>query len=113
MLYLQLPRNISTLPGGVSLEVSKVFGCPPIATDARTFLNHRLSAMSGCERMEQMRAQKRKATYSMTSAALMRMAGGTSRPRTREVLRLTTSSNLVGSWIGRSAAFAPLRMRST
>jgi hypothetical protein len=28
MLCLQPPRDISTLPGGVSLEVSKVFGCP-------------------------------------------------------------------------------------
>src|SRR6516165_4793538 len=34
-------------------------------------------------------------------------------PRLLAVLRLMTSSNLVGAWTGRSPAFSPLRMRST
>ena len=46
------------------------------------------------------------------------VGAGQARTRVREpiafaVLRLMTSSNLVGSWTGRSAGFAPLRMRST
>ena len=39
--------------------------------------------------------------------------GGTSRPSALAVLRLMTSSNLVGACTGRSAGFSPLRMRST
>ena len=36
---------------------------------------------------------------------------GMSRPSALAVLRLITSSNLVGCWTGSSAGFAPLRMR--
>ena len=39
--------------------------------------------------------------------------GGTSRPSALAVLRLITSSYLVGACTGRSAGFSPLRMRST
>ena len=39
--------------------------------------------------------------------------GGIVRPRALAVLRLMTSSNFVGSSTGRSAGFAPLRIRST
>jgi hypothetical protein len=38
-------------------------------------------------------------------------AGGTVRPSALAVLRLTISSNLVGCITGRSAGFAPLRIR--
>jgi hypothetical protein len=38
--------------------------------------------------------------------------GGIVRPRALAVLRLIVNSNLVGSSTGRSAGFAPLRMRS-
>src|SRR6516162_1616519 len=50
--------------------------------------------------------------YSMTSSASNCIDVGTSRPRVFAVLRLMTSSNFVGAWIGRSAGFSPLRMRS-
>jgi hypothetical protein len=50
--------------------------------------------------------------YSITSSAVASSVGGTSRPRALAVLRLMTSSNLVGSWTGRSPAFSPRRMRS-
>src|SRR5215469_13734649 len=49
--------------------------------------------------------------YSMTSSARERIDGGTVRPRASAVLRLTTSSNVVGCWTGRSAGFSPLRIR--
>src|SRR5262245_35859812 len=50
--------------------------------------------------------------HSITSSARASSVGGTSRPRALAVLRLITSSYLVGAWTGRSAGFSPLRMRS-
>ena len=51
--------------------------------------------------------------HSITSSARIRMAGGIMRPRVAAVRPLTTSSNLVGSWIGRSPGFSPFRILST
>ena len=51
--------------------------------------------------------------YSITSSARSRIAGGTVRPSALAVLRLTTSSNLVGCSTGRSAGLSPLRILST
>jgi hypothetical protein len=50
-------------------------------------------------------------TYSITSSARASSAGGISSPSAFAVLRLMTSSNLVGCATGRSAGFSPLRMR--
>ena len=50
------------------------------------------------------------AVHSMTSSARARIDGGTVRPSALAVLRLTTSSNVVGCWTGRSAGLAPLRI---
>src|SRR5262245_26034081 len=52
-------------------------------------------------------------SHSITSLALARSDGGTERPSALAVLRLITSSNLVGPCTGSSAGFSPLRMRST
>src|SRR6516164_8423824 len=49
--------------------------------------------------------------YSITSSARARIEGGTVRPSAVAVLRLTTSSKVVGCWTGRSAGLAPLRIR--
>src|SRR6266446_4708693 len=51
--------------------------------------------------------------HSITMSARASTVGGISRPRALAVLRLITSSYLVGSWTGRSAGFAPLRILST
>src|SRR5262249_51497535 len=51
--------------------------------------------------------------HSITSLARASTASGTVRPSALAVLRLITSSYLVGAWTGRSAAFSPLRIRST
>src|ERR1700676_556909 len=51
--------------------------------------------------------------YSITSSARPSIIGGTVRPNALAVLRLMTSSYLVGYCAGRSAGFAPFRMRST
>ena len=50
--------------------------------------------------------------HSITSSARASRVGGTSRPSALAVLRLMTSSNLVGCWTGRSPGEVPLRMRS-
>src|ERR1700740_3200946 len=49
-------------------------------------------------------------THSMTSSARPRTDGGTVRPSALAVLRLTTSSKVVGCWTGRSAGLVPLRI---
>jgi hypothetical protein len=51
--------------------------------------------------------------YSITSSAAKRMPFGMMTPSALAVLRLTTSSNLVGCSIGSSAGFAPFRIRAT
>ena len=58
-------------------------------------------------------ARQQFAVYSITSSARASSVGGTVRPSALAVLRLTTSSNLVGCWIGKLPAFSPRRMRST
>src|SRR5262249_5333853 len=52
-------------------------------------------------------------SHSITSLALARSDCGTVRPNAFAVLRLITSSYLVGACTGRLAGFSPLRMRST
>ena len=51
--------------------------------------------------------------HSITSSARASTDGGMVRPSAFAVLRLMTSSYLVGACTGRSAGFSPLRMRST
>src|SRR5262245_48760622 len=53
------------------------------------------------------------ADHSITSSARASSVGGRVRPSALAVLRLITSSYLVGACTGRSAGFSPLRMRST
>ena len=57
------------------------------------------------------KAEERAPSHSITLSALASRSGGTSMPSALAVLRLTTSSNLVGCMTGRSAGFSPLRMR--
>jgi hypothetical protein len=52
-------------------------------------------------------------SYSITSSARSRNEAGSVNPISFAVLRLTINSYFVGSCTGRSAGFAPLRMRST
>ena len=51
--------------------------------------------------------------YSISSSARTRSVSGIVRPIAFAVLRLITSSNLVGRWIGSSPGFAPARIRAT
>ena len=52
-------------------------------------------------------------SHSITSSASASSVGGMSRPSALAVLRLMTSSNLVGCSTGKSAGFAPRRILST
>src|SRR5262245_36731561 len=52
-------------------------------------------------------------THSITSSARASRVSGTVSPSPLAVLRLITSSYLVGACTGRLAGFSPLRMRST
>src|SRR5262249_42057404 len=51
--------------------------------------------------------------HSIPSSRRASTAGGISRPSAFAVLRLITSSYLVGACTGRSAGFSPFRTRST
>ncbi len=51
--------------------------------------------------------------YSITSSAVASSDCGMVRPSAVAVLRLMTSSNLVGNCTGRSAGLAPFKMAST
>src|SRR5947207_15744258 len=53
------------------------------------------------------------ANHSITSSARARTESGISSPSVFAVLRLITSSYLVGACTGRSAGFSPFRMRLT
>src|SRR5262249_48823085 len=53
------------------------------------------------------------ALHSITSSTRARRVDGTSRPSDLAVLRLTTSSNLVGCSTGNSAGLVPFKIRST
>src|SRR5262245_32577436 len=69
-----------------------------------------------CERPRRRAAEQRDELappHSITSSAVNKRFGGIVRPRALAVLRLITSSYLVGSWKGRSPAFSPRKMRST
>src|SRR5262249_40033792 len=71
-----------------------------------------------CARRERPRGRaadehdERAALHSITSSARASKVGGISRPSAFAVLRLMTSSYLVGACTGKSAGFSPLRMRS-
>src|SRR5262244_2730557 len=53
------------------------------------------------------------ALHSITSSARVSSVAGTARPSALAVLRLISSSNLVGNSIGRSPAFAPFNILAT
>src|SRR5215475_8337089 len=63
-----------------------------------------------CHRPAEQR-DKLATSHSITSSARASSVAGTSRPSARAVLRLITSSYLVGACTGKSPGFSPLRMR--
>src|SRR5450759_4913553 len=83
--------------------------CPLCAQKRPSFAAQRMTL---CAKSGLMHRSKHH-LYSITSSARASSDGGTVRPSTLAVLRLITSSNLVGCWIGRSEGLVPLRIRST
>ena len=83
-------------------DVEETSALPPKADMCECTCSCLLCAISG-----------HRAIYSITSSAIACSDGGTVRPSALAVLRLITSSYLVGTCTGRSAGFSPLRMRST
>ena len=57
--------------------------------------------------------QQTASSHSITLSARASKASGTVTPIALAVLRLITSSNLVGCWTGRSAGLTPLRIFPT
>jgi hypothetical protein len=68
----------------------------------------RLAALLPAEQL----GERAASDHSITSSARASSDGGTSRPSALAVLRLSTSSYLVGRCTGRLAGFSPLRIRS-
>jgi hypothetical protein len=85
--------------------VRNISALPPRADVGADIVEPPVSAISGCEQSQH------RGVYSITSSARASSAEGTSMPSALAVGKLITSSNLVGSWIGRSPGFSPLRMR--
>src|SRR5215217_8073045 len=70
------------------------------------------SQLTGASCQKRTNAPHQNDLYSITSSARAIRGGGISKPSALAVLRLMTSSYLVGACTGRSAGFSPLRMRS-
>src|SRR5262245_4114279 len=75
--------------------------------DAEDLHHVPIAAVSICSNV-----RSRTLHYSITSSARASSEGGTVMPSALAVLRLITSSYLVGACTGRLAGFSPLRMRS-
>src|SRR6266404_9476523 len=93
-------------PGAAALDLVS----PPLPV-ADALPDRREHACPDCARAEDGAAGANLGcAHSMTSSARARIDGGTVSPRALAVLRLTTSSNLVGCSTGKSAGLAPLRI---
>jgi hypothetical protein len=90
-------------------QFSRQLRCP-LHTRKWTFAVPKRKSALGQKRTH---AAQQKDRYSMTSSAAISKPGGTVKPSAFAVLRLTTVSYFVGVCTGRSAGFAPRRMRST
>jgi len=64
-----------------------------------------------CSRSSEQRDERAAGAHSIISSAMESTPGGTSMPSACAVCKFRTNSNLVGCSTGRSAGFAPLRMR--
>ncbi len=101
-----LQKRLDENPGGCSLAQRKPGDERPLR---RRLGEHRMRpSRRAAEQRDELAPP-----HSITSSASASSRSGTFRPSVLAVLRLMTSSNLVGCWTGNSAGLAPLRMRST
>src|SRR6266436_833459 len=88
-------------------DVPAMSASHPITTE---LVRHKKPALRA--RKRHLHAANRR-LHSITSSAPTSNLSDTVSPSVLAVLRLITSSNLIGSWTGRSAGFAPFRTLST
>jgi His Kinase A (phospho-acceptor) domain len=88
-------------------------GCGSIASISRCPRYVRSPSKSGIKADIAALRMSARSGHSITSSARSRNDSEIVRPMALAVLRLTTSSNLVGRSIGRSAGFAPFKILST
>src|SRR5262245_1147858 len=90
---------------------------PARAQDGKTINSPRLLRGCGkwghCARCPEQRDERAPQDHSITSSARASSIGGMSRPMAFAVARLITRSNFVAISTGKSAGFAPLRIRPT
>ena len=82
-------------------------------TEERTDGQRKRESTAMCEETESANDERSSVDQWITSSARASTDGGIVRPSALAVLRLMTSSNLVGCSTGRSAGLAPLRILST
>jgi hypothetical protein len=104
---LRLPKWVQSSPAAMLSRRPKTFGKQTESLQRR---ERRMCVMSGLAQAQHTRGLRR--SYSIISSARASSEGGMVRPSAFAVLRLTTSSNLVGCCTGRLAGSSPLRMRS-
>jgi hypothetical protein len=102
------PLNCSTAHGGLCHEASTQMVAHPGRSSATGSIDNSPggSYLPGDTRIQG-------ALHSITSSARVRKDSGIVNPRAFAVARLTTRSNLVGCWTGKSPGFAPRRILST
>jgi hypothetical protein len=105
---LQERRDVGTVRRGAAQEHTDVPHALALLRARRERPRNRGRARRAGDERDELAA-----VHSITSSARASSIGGTSRPSALAVLRLITSSYLVGACTGRSAGFSPLRMRST
>ena len=97
---LPCQRRRPAAHSALSTPITGIAGCC-----ARAASGHAGRAAEKCDELAPV--------HSMTLSASLISAGGTLMPSALAVLRLMTSSNLLGCSIGMSPGFAPLRMFAT
>src|SRR5258705_3046276 len=102
MCYLKPPRHISTLPFASVWPDHGDFRSTLVTGHSQNRRTYLKGAKGGSRE-----------NYSITSSAISNTRSGMVRPSALAVRRLIMNSNVVGCSTGRSAGFAPLKMRST
>jgi hypothetical protein len=104
----QAPSNVCFGSKADKPSRAKIHRCPLLSESGQTRVR---SDCPLCANTGLMHCSKRH-LYSITSSARESRVGGTVRPSALAVLRLMTSSNLVGCSTGRSPGLAPLKILS-
>ena len=103
---LQQAEKIYIIPNRMKLTAATSCRCP-LYPRKRTFAHAIRTSALGHKRT---RAMQQIRHYSITSSAMASTPGGIVSLRALAVLRLITSSNVVGWIIGRSVGLAPLKI---